>query len=338
MLNPEIALDLGTSGLRIYVDGKGIVVNEPSAIAVDVRDDAVLASGREARQLVDRAAKVVEVKDVFSWGRVQNFPMASYLLSKHLKKLSSGRISLPAAYVSSPDDMTPVERQAVVDIMDDNGIHKVYFMNEACCAALGAGKNIYTTDPILVLDIGKSKSSCSVCRRGVPEITRTLNIGGKEMDEALIRMVLKKYETQIGHLSVEELKIRTAAAVAPERDTFCEVRGMDIRTCMPKKVSVSSTDSTNAIAGMLSQITDLVMDVMAELDDESLKKLEKNGLTVVGGGAKITALDKYLHRRTGLMVSIPTRPELAAINGASTIFDLRDKYAREALIRYTGAN
>lgn len=127
MLNPEIALDPGTSGLRIYIDGKGVVVNEPSSIAVDVRDEAVLASGREARQLVDRAARVVEVRDVFSWGKVQNFPMASYLLNKHIRKIASGRISLPAAYISAPDDMTSVERQAFVEIMEDNGIHKVYF-------------------------------------------------------------------------------------------------------------------------------------------------------------------------------------------------------------------
>ncbi len=337
MLNPEIALDPGTSGLRIYIDGKGVVVNEPSSIAVDVRDEAVLASGREARQLVDRAARVVEVREVFSWGKVQNFPMASYLLNKHIKKIASGRISLPAAYISAPDDMTSVERQAFVEIMEDNGIHKVYFLNEGCCAALGAGRNIFTDDPVLVLDMGKSRSSCTVCRKGVPEVSASLNLGGKDMDEALIRMVLKKYGIQTGHLTIEDLKMRTVSALTPEKDVFCEVRGMDIRTCMPKKEIVSSADSSAAISGILGQIADLVLDVMAQLDDNSLKKLAANGLTIVGGGAKIDSLDRYMHRLTGLNVFIPTRPELAAINGASRIFDLKDKRARNALIRYKGA-
>ncbi|MDO4458492.1 MAG: rod shape-determining protein [Clostridia bacterium] len=335
MLNPEIAIDFGASNIRLFLDGKGIVVNEPGMLAVDVRDEAVLASGKDARELIDRNAAVVEVRNAFTFGRIQNFPMASHIITRHIKKQAVGRISLPGAYVSAPDDLTSVDRQAITDLIVDTGIKRVYFLSESCCAALGAGVNIFTDVPVFILDIGASKTTCAMIRRGVPEIVRTLTLGGRDMDDAIIMMIKKRFGISIGHNSAEELKIATASALVPEKEIIAEVKGLNVLTCLPDKANVSSEDTSSVISGICEAIADLVTGVMSEMDDTAYSMLPQNGLIVTGGGARIDGMDRFLRRKTGLETYIPERPELCAVNGAARVFDLKDKNARAAVIRYS---
>ena len=331
-MNSEIAVDFGTSEIRIYADGKGIVVNDADSIAVDMRDDAVLATGRNARAMTDRASAFVQTTSPFTWGRIQNYPMAAHLVSRHLKRVSSGRIMMPDTYIAVPEDLSSVEKQAIKEVVGESGIKKIFFINDSACAAMGAGRDIFTDIPVLVLDMGASKSTCAIYEKGELIASGVLRLGGRDMDDAIVRMAGIKYGLTIGRLTAEDLKIRAASAVPNTIEGSVMARGMDARTCLPAEREISAADVSTAVAGILDRIAETVLGTVAVLDNRELENLHRTGISVTGGLAKLKGIDFCLKQKSGLSVFVPLRPELCTVNGAAAAFNLRNKVHRRLLI------
>lgn len=330
MLNPDIAIDFGTSYIRIYINGKGIVINEPSVMAVNSETDSVEAMGRDARPMTGRTSPKISVRNPFVWGRIADYPMAEHMVTAYIKKIASGRLFLPSAYISSASGLTNVEKHALLDIVEEAGIRKIYFVDETAAAAVGADLDIFGTNAVMVVDLGASKTSIGVYSSGNLVAGKCIRVGGNDIDEAAIRLIKLKYSTAIGRLSAEELKIRIGCASPTEKLSVCKVSGADVNTCMPVTVTVSSDDMLEAAAGVCGRIADAVIDVMSELPLSALSDLSASSIVLTGGGAKLQGITDYLRRKTQLTAVVADRPDHCAVNGTAAIIELQDKLGKKS--------
>ena len=325
MLNSDIAIDFGTSSLRIFMEGKGIVIDEPDFMAVDNIKDEVLGVGREAYQLIGRTAKNITVENPFSYGVISNYAMAEHMIVKYIKRISTGKIFLPSALVSVPMSINEVERHAVIDIITEAGIRKINFIFEPFAAAMGAGLDIFGSRGIMVVDIGASKSTASVISAGRAHVSNTIKIGGNNFDEAIIRYIRKKYSMEIGRLSAEQLKLEIGSAAPREKLLFCHVKGKDIHTAMPKDITVTSDDMVEALTEFIGSITDFIQNTITDVPVSVLTDITEDGIKIVGGSGNLFGIDAAIKRKTGINTYLCENPEDAVVMGAGSGIKLQSK-------------
>lgn len=328
MLNPDISIDFGSWGLRMILKGKGIVINEPAVLAA--RDRKVVAIGREAKRMTGRTTDNLTLRNPFAFGRVADYPMADHMVTAYIKRISSGKVFLPNAFVSMSSGLTEVERRAFQDIVESAGIRKINFVSETAAALLGAGADPFNNSASVVADIGACKTSIAAYSGGNVLAEKTIRVGGNDLDTAIIRMVKKKYELEIGPLTAEEMKLQIGCAVPMAKLTVCQVSGRDVRTNLPKSVTVSSDDMVECLSGICQNIVESIIDVLADLPIAALQDVAKTGMTLTGGTSRLHGLDDLIRRKTKLEVFIPEKPELAVVNGVAMASDLLSRAARKS--------
>lgn len=327
MLNPDISIDFGSWGLRMILRGKGIVINEPSVLAA--RDRKVVAIGREAKRMTGRTGPQLTLRNPFAYGRIADYPMADHMVTAYIKRISTGKVFLPNACISMSSGMTEVERRALQDIVESAGIRKINFVAETAAALLGAGADPFNNSASVIADIGASKTSIAAYSAGNILAEKTLRIGGNDMDKAIVRMVKKKFNVEIGPLTAEEMKLQIGCAAPMAKLTACNVSGRDVRTNLPKSITVTSDDMVECLSGICNEIVEAIIDVLADLPVAALQDVAKSGITVTGGVSRLHSLDELIKRKTKLDVFIPDRPELAVVNGVAMASDLLNRSARK---------
>ena len=325
MLNSDIAIDFGTSNLRIFMEGKGIVINEPDFMAVDNIKDEVLGVGREAYQMIGRTTKQITVEHPFNYGVISNYAMAEHMIVKYIKRISAGKIFLPSALVSVPMGINEVERHAIIDIITEAGIRKINFVFEPFAAALGVDLDIFGSKGIMVVDIGSSKSTASVISAGRAYVSNVIKLGGNDFDQAIIRYIRKKYAMEIGHLSAEQLKLEIGSAAPREKLLFCHVKGKDINTDMPRDITVTSDDMVEALAEFVGRITDFIQNTISDVSVSVLNDISEDGIKIVGGSGNLFGIDTAIKRKTGIKTIICENPESAVVLGAGSALKLQSK-------------
>lgn len=333
MLNSDIAIDFGTANFRIYLEGKGVIVNEPSFMAVDNRKDEVVGTGREAYQMLGRTASNITVESPFISGAVSNYPMAEHMLTKYIKRIGAGRIFLPNAVVSASLELTEVERHALVDIIEEAGIRKISFIDEPMAAALGAGEDVFGVKGIMVIDAGYAKTTASVIASGEILVSKSIETGGKDFDEAIIRYMRRKYGVEIGKLSAEIMKLEIGSAAPREKLMYCHARGKDINTDMPKDVTVTSDDMVAALVECTGRISDLAAEVLSQASTTIVGDIAENGMRLVGGTAKLFGLNTMIARKTGVRTDVDDDAQNAVISGAGTAIGLLGKSRSTGLFK-----
>lgn len=326
MLTYDIGIDLGTTNTVVYLRGKGIVVSEPSVVAIDKKTNQVLAVGKEARQMIGRTpANVVAVRPLRD-GVITDFDTTQAMLHHFIGRAHSyvGRtfkLPRPRVIVGVPSSVTEVERQAVIDSAKTAGAREVFIVEEAMAAAIGAGLPVEQASGSMIVDIGGGTSDIAVLSLGDMVVDKTIKIAGDEMDQDIIDYARDKYNMLIGDRTAEDVKIAIGSASPLKEEKTVVIQGRDLITGLPKSVDFTSVEVREAIMNSIDQITDAVKDAIEETPPELLNDLLTSGLHLAGGGALIRGLDKLWEKQLNMPVKVVEDPLSAVARGTALMLD-----------------
>ncbi len=300
----DIGIDLGTASVLVYIKGKGIVINEPSVVAIDINTNKILEVGEEARKMLGRTpGNIVAIRPLRD-GVISDFDITEKMLKYFIKKAVGNSIIKPRVIICVPSGVTEVEKRAVLEASMNAGSKKTYLIEEPVAAAIGAGLDITKPSGHMIIDMGGGTTDIAVISLGGIVVSRSIKVAGDKCDEAIVRYVRKKYNVMIGLRSAEELKISIGTAFPMEEEKFMEVRGRNLVTGLPVNLTISSSDMLEALDETTTSIADAVHSVLEKTPPELAADISEKGIVMTGGGCLIQGLDKLISKRTGLNVSI----------------------------------
>ena len=306
----EVGIDLGTANVLVYIKGKGIVLNEPSVVAINNDTDEILAVGEEARQMLGRTpANIVAIRPLRD-GVVSDYDITERILKYFIRKTcGSGRFFKPRIMVCVPSGVTEVEKRAVREAAEQAGGKDVFLMEEPVAAAIGAGIDISKPDGVMVIDIGGGTTDIAVISLGGIVASSSVKMAGDKFDEAIVKYMRKAHKLYIGERTAEELKMTIGTAFPREEVISRECRGRDLVTGLPKSVEVTSEEIMDALDEPLHEICETVHNVLERTPPELAADISNSGIVVTGGGALLYGIDKRIEDRTGIKVIIAEDPK-----------------------------
>ncbi len=335
VLSDNIAIDLGTANTLVYVEGRGVIINEPSVVAIrsrgGVRD--VLAVGDKAKQMLGRTPESIETIRPLRDGVIADFIATEEMLRQFIGRTKSlVEFIRPRILVCVPAGATPVERRAVYETALSAGARKVFLVEEPVAAAIGAGLPIDEPKGSMVVDIGGGTTDVAVLSLGGVVQARSIRCGGNAMDDAIVRYVRRKHQLLIGEANAERIKIEAGSASRVINGETAEIviRGREMKEGKAKTVVLGPHDIAEALEGTVEQIAEFIQYAIEDLPPEISTDICERGIYLSGGGAKLTKLDEELERRIGVKIHLPEVPEQCVITGTAAI--LRTLKEREHLL------
>ena len=318
----EVGIDLGTANVLVYIKGKGVVMNEPSVVALNKDTDEILAVGEEARQMLGRTpSNIIAVRPLRD-GVVSDYDITERMLKYFIKKTcGSGRFFKPKIMICIPSGVTEVEKRAVREAAQQAGGKDVYLMEEPVAAAIGAGIDISKPDGVMVIDIGGGTTDIAVISLGGIVASASVKMAGDKFDEAIIKYMRKEHKLYIGERTAEELKVTIGTAFPREEVVVQECRGRDLVTGLPKSVEVTSDEMMSALDEAMITITEAVHNVLEKTTPELAADISNSGIVLTGGGALLYGIDKRIEDRTGIKVRIADDPKSCVAIGTGTALD-----------------
>ena len=318
----EVGIDLGTANVLVYIKGKGIVMNEPSVVAINQDTDEILAVGEEARQMLGRTpSNIIAVRPLRD-GVVSDYDITERMLKYFIKKTcGSGRFFKPKIMICVPSGVTDVEKRAVKEAAQQAGGKDVYLMEEPVAAAIGAGIDISKPDGVMVIDIGGGTTDIAVISLGGIVASTSVKMAGDKFDEAIIKYMRKEHKLYIGERTAEELKLTIGTAFPREEVLVQECRGRDLVTGLPKSVEVTSDEMMSALDEAMQTITEAVHNVLERTPPELAADISNSGIVLTGGGALLYGIDKRIEDRTGIKVIIADDPKSCVAIGTGKALD-----------------
>lgn len=317
MFEKQIGIDLGTVNVLVYVRGKGIVLQEPSVVAISVRDNRIVAVGKDAAEMIGRVPESIEVARPVRDGVIADYMVTEAML-RHFIRRVVGRNPLlrPQIMMSTPKGVTSVERRAVYDAAIQAGAKEAYLIPEPLAAALGAGLPIHTPTGNMVVDIGGGTSEAAVVSMYDIVVWSSVRVGGIRIDQAIINYIRKKYNLIIGEQTAEEIKIQIGSALPLQDPLSLEVRGRDQVAGLPKTIVVTSDEITEAIGEPLNAIVGAVRQTLEKTPPELAADIIDRGIVLTGGGAQLRNVDQLLIRETGVPCFVAENPIACVAIGA----------------------
>jgi len=325
----HIGVDLGTVSVLIWVKGKGIVLQEPSVVAIALNDEKIVAVGEEARAMLGRTPDTLEVARPLREGVIADYLVTEKMLRYFIEKVT-GRIRLfkPMIAISVPVGVTSVESRAVHDAAIQAGGREAYLIPEPLAAALGAGMPVGTPTGNLVADIGGGTSEAAVVSmNGIVEFA-SVRVGGNRIDEAIMSYVKRKYNLLIGEQTAEEVKLKIGSALPLEEEEKIEVRGRDQVSGLPKTISITSGEVTEAIAEPLAAIVGVVKAVLEKTPPELASDIIDRGIVMTGGGSLLRNFDRLLTKETGVPCYVADNPIGCVALGAGKALEMYEVIKR----------
>ena len=318
----EVGIDLGTANVLVYIKGKGVVMNEPSVVALNKDTDEILAVGEEARQMLGRTpSNIIAVRPLRD-GVVSDYDITERMLKYFIKKTcGSGRFFKPKIMICIPSGVTEVEKRAVREAAQQAGGKDVYLMEEPVAAAIGAGIDISKPDGVMVIDIGGGTTDIAVISLGGIVASASVKMAGDKFDEAIIKYMRKEHKLYIGERTAEELKVTIGTAFPRDEVVVQECRGRDLVTGLPKSVEVTSDEMMSALDEAMITITEAVHNVLEKTPPELAADISNSGIVLTGGGALLYGIDKRIEDRTGIKVRIADDPKSCVAIGTGTALD-----------------
>ncbi len=303
----DIGIDLGTASVLVYVKGKGVVLHEPSVVAIDKNSGAIIAVGEEARRMLGKTpGNIVAIRPLKN-GVIADFDMTERMLRYFIQKACGKRMFLkPRVLVCIPTGVTSVEERAVLEATLQAGARKAWLIEEPLAAALGAGLNIAEATGHMVVDIGGGTTDIAVLSLGGIVCNKSLRVGGDHFDEAIVRYIRREYNLMIGERSAEELKIKigTAYPRGRSRDDTVEIRGRDLVSGLPKVITVSAQESFGALQEPVESVVAAVKEILEITPPELAADIIDHGIVMTGGGALLDGLDTLLSYETKLTINV----------------------------------
>lgn len=330
----EVGIDLGTANVLVYIKGKGIVLNEPSVVAINKDTDEILAVGEEARQMLGKTpANIVAVRPLRD-GVISDYDITERMLKHFIRKTcGSGRFFKPKIMVCVPSGVTEVEKRAVREAATQAGGKDVYLMEEPVAAAIGAGIDISKPDGVMVIDIGGGTTDIAVISLGGIVASTSVKIAGDKFDEAIIKYMRKEHKLYIGERTAEELKLTIGTAFPRDEVVTKECRGRDLVTGLPKSVEVTSDEMMDALEEPLHAICEAVHNVLEITPPELAADISNSGIIITGGGALLCGIDKRIEDRTAIKVVVAEDPKSCVAVGTGKSLDILDKLESSSLNR-----
>lgn len=307
-LRTDVGIDLGTASVLVYVKGRGVVLREPSVVAIDQYTNKFLAVGEEARQMLGRTpGNIIAIRPLKN-GVISDYEITERMLRYFIKKAIQRTLLKPRIVVCVPSGITDVERRAVVEACQHAGAYKTYIIEEPIAAAIGAGIDITEPDGNMVIDIGGGTTDVAVIALGGIVVNNSIRVAGDDCDEAITKYIRKKYNMMIGERTAENLKISIGCAYPQEEESFETIKGRNLLTGLPMTVEVSSSDLLEALRDPVQEILDTVHSVLEKTPPELAADIADKGIVMTGGGALLKGLDKLISERTGIETKIAENP------------------------------
>lgn len=308
-LTPELGIDLGTANIVVFLRGKGIVLREPSVVAISTKNKKVLAVGEEARLMLGRTPGHIIAVRPLSDGVIADYTTTEKMLEYLIAKVCGRRRFLkPRVLVCVPSGVTSVERRAVIQAAREAGAGEAYTIEEPMAAAIGAGLPISMPGGNMVVDIGGGTTDVAVISLEGIVISRSVRVGGNKMDEVISRYIRAQYNLMIGERTAEEIKIKVGSAYPLEPELEMEVRGRDLIAGLPKTITVTSEEIREALQEPINAIVERVRSMLEETPPELAADIIERGITLTGGGALLRGIDKLLESVTNIRVQVADDP------------------------------
>ncbi len=300
----DIGIDLGTATVIAYVKGKGIVLREPSVVAVNNETNEVLAVGGEARRMLGRTPGNIVATRPLKDGVISNYTVTEKMLKHFINKIGGKFLFSPRIMICIPSQVTEVEKKAVIDAASQAGARRVYLIEEPIAAAIGAGIDISKACGNMVVDIGGGTADIAVISLGGSVVSTSIKVAGDKFDEAIVKYIKKKYNIIIGERTAEELKINIGCVYPKIQDTEMNIKGRDLSTGLPRTITVKSSEMMEALAEPAMAIVDAVHSTLEKTPPELAADISDRGIYMTGGGSLVDGLDKLLQEKTGINVMI----------------------------------
>jgi len=300
----DIGIDLGTATVIAYVKGKGIVLREPSVVAVDNNTGNILAVGKEARRMLGRTPGNIVATRPLREGVISSYTETEKMLKYFISKVCGKFVFAPRIMICIPSQVTEVEKKAVIDAASQAGARKVYLIEEPIAAAIGAGLDISKPCGNMVVDIGGGTTDIAVISLGGSVVSTSLKVAGDKFDEYIVKYIKRRYNVMIGERTAEDLKINVGCVYPKIQDVEMDIRGRDLVTGLPKTITIHSSEMLEALMEPAMMIVDAVHSVLEKTPPELAADISDRGIYMTGGGCLVDGLDKLLQEKTGINVMI----------------------------------
>ena len=320
----DIGIDLGTANLLVTLKGKGIVLKEPSVVAIDRKTGEILATGHEAKEMLGRTPDQIRAVRPLKDGVIADFTATQLMLKNIIKKICTRyNVGRPRVVVGVPSGITEVEERAVEESVIQAGGREVYLIEEPMAAAIGAGLEVAEPSGSIIVDIGGGTTEVAVISLGGIVVSHSLKVAGDELDEDIVNYIKREMGLAIGETTAEQIKMTVGCASPLMTETHIEVRGRDLSNGLPRNITVTSTQAEAAMRDSINEIVEIVKATLEKTPPELASDIIEKGIVLAGGGALIQNLDKLLSSKTGMPVYVAEDPLDCVVKGTGkTLEDL----------------
>jgi rod shape-determining protein MreB and related proteins len=334
MFIKRVGIDLGTANILVHVPKKGIVINQPSVVAVSIDDNRIMAVGVEAKEMLGRTPETIVASRPLRNGVIADYRVTEAMIKYFINKAAGGiRLFRPEVMVSVPAGVTSTEQRAVIDATVQAGAKAAYIIKEPIAAAIGADIPIAVASGNMVIDIGGGTSEVAVISLGGIVACASARVGGDKIDQAISNYIRKKYNLAIGDRTAEEIKIKIGSAypLSSNEELSIEINGRDMITGLPKSLTISSNEITEAIKNELDQIISVTKSVLEQTPPELSADIIDQGMILTGGGALLRNIDKLITESTGVPCYLAEEPLLCVVRGTGVALEHLDEYKKSIL-------
>ncbi len=330
----DMAIDLGTANTVIYVKNRGVVLNQPSVVAVKSTSNEVLAAGDKAKCMLGKTPESITASRPMKDGVIANFELTESMLRYFISEVHNNRRTLvrPRMIIGVPSGITQVEKRAVEDSAKQAGAREVFTIMEPMAAAIGSGLPVNEPTGNMIVDIGGGTTEVAIISLKDIVYCKSVRVGGDEMDQAIVQYVKKKYNLLIGEKTAEDIKMKIGTAMLTDEVKQVEIKGRDLVTGVPKTARLTSLETFEALTEPISIIVDAVRSALENTPPELSSDLVDRGIMLSGGGSQLKNLAELLSKETGLPVKVAQDPLLCVVLGAGQVLEELDNF-REALMR-----
>lgn len=329
MFSKDIGIDLGTANTLVYMRGKGIIIREPSVVAVDVKMDRVRYVGQEAKDVIGRTPGSIVAVRPLKDGVIADFDMATSMLQEFIRKALKGRAfagSRVRVIICIPSGVTAVERRAVKEATQNAGAKRVSIIEEPMAAAIGAGLPVAEPTGSMIVDIGGGTSEVAVISLGGIVTSRSVRVAGDEFDSSIINYIKKKYNLLIGERTAENIKIAIGSAYPyADNEPSMDIKGRNLLNGLPENITVTSEEIREALSEPLSHVIEAIKVTLEKTPPELAADIIDQGIMLAGGGALLKGLDLLIHAETGMPVKVAERPLDCVADGTGKVLENIDK-------------
>ena len=324
VLSKDIGMDLGTATVLVFVDGKGIVLKEPSVVAVDTEEDRIVKIGKDAQAMLGRNPTNIDVIRPLKDGVISHYVVTQRMIQYFIRRACGNAVIPPRVVICVPTGVTEVEERAVIEAGTQAGARKTYLIQEPVAAALGANIDIYSPVGSMIVDVGGGTTDIAVVSLGGVVVAESIKTAGDKFDEAIMRYVRRKYNINIGERTAEQVKIRIGAVYEHGEAKTMEVKGRCMVQGLPKVVTLSSKEMLEAMMEPISLILDAICSVVEKTPPELVGDILKGGIVMTGGGSQLYGFDRLIEDVTGIRTRVAANPVDCVALGTGRVLKLLD--------------